>query len=64
MYSSESLSPNHKSNPIDARQALHFEQVFRVAQMSGISGNSKMEHISFGTINGSDGKPFKTRAGQ
>lgn len=55
--------PNYILYAADARQALHFEQVFRVAQMSGISGNSKMEHISFGTINGSDGKPFKTRAG-
>ena len=55
--------PNYILYAADARQALHFEQVFRVAQMSGISGNSKMEHLSFGTINGSDGKPFKTRAG-
>jgi len=48
----------------DTRQALHFEQVFRVAKKSQIiNKNTKLEFIPFGTMNGSDGKPFKTRDG-
>ena len=48
----------------DARQALHFEQVFRAAKKSKIvNENTKLEFIPFGTMNGSDGKPFKTRDG-
>lgn len=47
----------------DLRQSLHFEQLFRAADMSGIYPYDKFEHIGYGTINGSDGKPFKTRDG-
>ena len=47
----------------DLRQSLHFEQLFRVADMSGIYPYEKFEHIGYGTINGKDGKPFKTRDG-
>ena len=47
----------------DLRQSLHFEQLFRVADMSGIYPYDKFEHIGYGTINGKDGKPFKTRDG-
>ncbi|MCR4917760.1 MAG: arginine--tRNA ligase [Alphaproteobacteria bacterium] len=47
----------------DLRQSLHFEQLFRVADMAGIYSYDKFEHIGYGTINGSDGKPFKTRDG-
>lgn len=47
----------------DLRQSLHFEQLFRVADMSGIYPYDKFEHIGYGTINGEDGKPFKTRDG-
>lgn len=48
----------------DARQALHFEQVFRAAKKADIvKNNTKLEFIPFGTMNGSDGKPFKTRDG-
>ena len=47
----------------DVRQSLHFEQLFRVADMSGIYPYEKFEHIGYGTINGADGKPFKTRDG-
>ena len=47
----------------DLRQSLHFEQLFRAADMSGIYPYEKLEHIGYGTINGSDGKPFKTRDG-
>ncbi len=48
----------------DKRQNLHFEQVFRAARKSGIVKDScQLEHIGFGTMNGKDGKPFKTRDG-
>ena len=47
----------------DLRQSLHFEQLFRAADISGIYPYEKFEHIGYGTINGSDGKPFKTRDG-
>ncbi|MBQ7344767.1 MAG: arginine--tRNA ligase [Oscillospiraceae bacterium] len=48
----------------DKRQALHFEQVFRAARKSGIvKPETELEHIGFGTMNGKDGKPFKTREG-
>ncbi|MBX2834509.1 MAG: arginine--tRNA ligase, partial [Micavibrio sp.] len=50
---------------VDQRQGLHFEQVFRAAEKSGIVKDDKPEliHAGFGTMNGTDGKPFKTRAG-
>ena len=48
---------------VDHRQHGHFEQVFRAARKTGISGAALLEHAGFGTINGPDGKPFKTRAG-
>jgi arginyl-tRNA synthetase len=48
---------------VDQRQHLHFEQVFRAAKKGGLSGRASFEHIGYGTVNGTDGKPFKTRAG-
>lgn len=48
---------------VDKRQSLHFEQVFEVAEKLGIAPNVKMVHVGFGTVNGADGKPFKTRDG-
>jgi arginyl-tRNA synthetase len=49
---------------VDARQRLHFEQVFRAARKSVAAGKPvSLEHIAFGTVNGLDGKPFKTREG-
>ena len=48
----------------DKRQNLHFEQVFRAARKSGIvPAGTQLEHVGFGTMNGADGKPFKTRDG-
>ncbi len=48
----------------DKRQSLHFEQIFRAAKKSGIvSADTQLEHLGFGTMNGKDGKPFKTREG-
>ena len=48
----------------DKRQNLHFEQVFRAAKKSGIVKEATvLEHVGHGTMNGADGKPFKTRDG-
>ena len=48
----------------DKRQNLHFEQVFRAAKKSGIvREETVLEHVGHGTMNGADGKPFKTRDG-
>lgn len=49
---------------VDNRQALHFEQVFRAAYKTGIApAGVHLQHLGFGTMNGKDGKPFKTRTG-
>ncbi len=48
---------------VDQRQHLHFEQVFRAAHKAQLNGKAELEHAGFGTMNGPDGKPFKTRAG-
>jgi len=49
---------------VDQRQSLHFEQVFRAARKGGIVPDGvELTHAGFGTMNGVDGKPFKTRAG-
>ena len=48
---------------VDKRQDLHFTQVFRAAYKSGIVKDIKLEFNGFGTMNGPDGKPFKTRDG-
>ena len=48
----------------DKRQELHFTQVFRVAKKAGIvKPETELVHIGYGTMNGKDGKPFKTRTG-
>jgi arginyl-tRNA synthetase len=48
---------------VDQRQADHFEIVFRAACLAGYAREGQLEHIGFGTMNGTDGKPFKTREG-
>ncbi|PPS63078.1 arginine--tRNA ligase [Pseudomonas sp. BRM28] len=49
---------------VDQRQALHFQQVFAVARKAGfVTHPMDMEHMGFGTMNGADGRPFKTRDG-
>lgn len=49
---------------VDSRQSMYFTQVFRTLYKSGIVDNkTKLEFIGFGTMNGKDGKPFKTRDG-
>ena len=48
----------------DKRQELHFTQVFRASKKAGITTeNTKLVFAGFGTMNGKDGKPFKTRDG-
>ncbi|HSQ97790.1 MAG TPA: arginine--tRNA ligase [Rickettsiales bacterium] len=74
MYASSDLATildrKEKFNPdlmlyvVDYRQSLHFQQVFASAKKVGyLDKNHIAEHIAFGTMNGQDGKPFKTRAG-
>ena len=48
---------------VDHRQHGHFEQVFRAAEKANFCGKAALEHVGYGTMNGPDGKPFKTRAG-
>ena len=49
---------------VDGRQQLHFDQVFRATRKANlVSDDVKLEYIGFGTMNGKDGKPFKTRDG-
>jgi arginyl-tRNA synthetase len=49
---------------VDQRQALHFNQIFALAHKAGfVSDAISLEHLGFGTMNGEDGKPFKTRSG-
>lgn len=48
---------------VDQRQSLHFEQVFRAARRAGYAPEVDLVHAGFGTVNGADGKPYKTREG-
>ena len=59
----KSFDPHLILYAVDQRQADHFEQVFRASYLAGYAEPGGLEHIGFGTMNGSDGKPFKTRAG-
>lgn len=57
-------SPDKIWYVVDKRQELHFIQVFRTSKMAGIAAeNMELLHLGFGTMNGSDGKPYKTREG-
>lgn len=58
------LNPDMIIYVVDKRQELHFEQVFRCARKTGlVSENVNLMFLGFGTMNGKDGKPFKTREG-
>lgn len=57
------FSPEHILYVVDNRQALHFEQVFRTCDMANILAYNKLEYLGYGTVNGEDGKPYKTRNG-
>jgi arginyl-tRNA synthetase len=58
-----SFDPHLMLYVVDQRQADHFEVVFRAAYLAGYAQEGSLEHIGFGTMNGTDGKPFKTREG-
>jgi arginyl-tRNA synthetase len=63
-YRVQELKANRILYVVDARQALHFRMVFDTARRMGwLTDDVSAEHISFGTVLGPDGKPFKTRSG-
>ena len=63
-YRVNQLDANRILYFIDARQSLHMKQVFTTGRKAGfIPENVSLEHHAFGTMMGSDGKPFKTRSG-
>ena len=60
----DQYQPNKIIYLADKRQELHFEQVFRCARKTGlVNEDTELTYIGFGTMNGKDGKPFKTRDG-
>ena len=60
----QTWAPSRILYVVDKRQSLHFEQVFRSARKAGLDKlETELRHIGFGTMNGKDGKPFKTRSG-
>ena len=61
-YRMETWPPDAILYVVDHRQSLHFEQLFAAARLWGYD-DVELEHISFGTVLGDDGRPFKTRAG-
>ncbi|MEE4674624.1 arginine--tRNA ligase [Pseudomonas alliivorans] len=63
-YRSKVLKADRVLYFVDQRQALHFQQVFEVARRAGfVHEGMQLEHMGFGTMNGADGRPFKTRDG-
>ncbi|WP_094751299.1 arginine--tRNA ligase [Psychromonas sp. CD1] len=63
-YRQSVLNANRVLYFVDARQSLHFQQVFEVARLAGfVKETTTLEHMAFGTVMGADGKPFKTRTG-
>jgi arginyl-tRNA synthetase len=62
-YRARELKAELALNVVDARQTLHFKQVFKAVRKTGIAKGCELVHLPFGTMNGTDGKPFKTRAG-
>lgn len=63
-YRSFELQAERSLYVVDARQSLHFQQVFAVARKAGFASEDiSLEHIAYGTMMGSDGRPFKTRSG-
>ena len=58
------FNPDHILYITDLRQGLHFEQVFRTTEKMGLFSKEQLEHLGYGTVNGMDGKPYKTRDGK
>jgi arginyl-tRNA synthetase len=63
-YRVDNYNPDEVFYIVDYRQSLHFKQVFATAKRVGyLPDKNHFEHIGYGTINGKDGKPYKTRSG-
>ena len=63
-YKCQELDINRALYVVDARQSLHFQQVFAVAEKANLASDKiSLEHIAYGTMMDSSGKPFKTRSG-
>lgn len=63
-YRAKNLAAERSLYVVDARQSLHFQQVFSLAKKAGLAtAGISLEHIAYGTMMGADGKPFKTRSG-
>ncbi|QYJ82807.1 arginine--tRNA ligase [Shewanella aegiceratis] len=63
-YRSNVLKADRALYFVDLRQALHFQQVFSLARTANfVRPEMSLEHMGFGTMNGEDGRPFKTRSG-
>ena len=63
-YRSQQLKADRALYFVDQRQALHFQMAFEVARRAGfVHAGMELEHMGFGTMNGADGRPFKTRDG-
>lgn len=63
-YRSQQLQADRALYFVDQRQALHFQMAFEVARRAGfVHEGMQLEHMGFGTMNGADGRPFKTRDG-
>ena len=63
-YRSNVLNADRILYFVDLRQALHFQQVFSLVKTAGFAPQAvELEHLGFGTMNGTDGRPFKTRSG-
>ncbi len=63
-YRATELAADRVLYVVDARQSLHFQQVFAVARQAGFaSEDCQLEHVAYGTMMGKDGRPFKTRSG-
>ncbi len=61
-YRMEKWQPDAMLYVVDHRQGMHFEQLFATARLAGCE-NVELQHVSFGTVLGEDGKPYKTRSG-
>jgi len=61
-YRMETWRPDAILYVVDHRQSLHFQQLFATARLLGY-GDVELQHVSFGTVLGEDGRPFRTRAG-
>jgi arginyl-tRNA synthetase len=61
-YRMDTWQPDAILYVVDHRQSLHFKQLFATARLMGYSG-VELQHVSFGTVLGDDGRPFKTRSG-